>query len=98
MSFTGLHPDQQDLLLQQATAGKLGKGVLGGLQDALHLREGADAFSADEMKRWFEDVRAACTRRYVADPRTMDRMGYTGFADDLGFTQIRLGEVEEFER
>ncbi len=98
VSFTGLHPDQQDLLLQQATAGKLGKGVLGGLQDALHLREGSDAFSADEMKRWFEDVRAACTRRYVADPRTMDRMGYTGFADDLGFTQIRLGEVEEFER
>lgn len=97
-SFTGLHPDQQDLLLQQATAGKLGKGVLGGLQDALHLREGADAFSADEMKRWFEDARAECTRRYVADPRTMDRMGYTGFADDLGFTQIRLGQTEEFER
>ncbi len=96
--FTGLHPDQQDLLLQQAAAGKLGKGVLGGLQDVLHLREGASVFSADEMKRWFEDVRAECTRRYVADPRTMDRMGYTGFADDLGFTQIRLGEQEEFER
>lgn len=96
--FTALFPDGQDLLLQQAAAGKLGKGVLGGLQDALHLRDGADAFSADEMKRWFEDVRAEGTRRYVADPRTMERMDYTGFADDLGFTQIRLGERQEFER
>ena len=98
VSFIALHPDAQDLLLKQAVAGKLGKGLLGGLQDALHLREGADTFGAEEIKQWFEDVRAECTRRYVADPRTMDRMGYTGFADDLGFTQIRLGERQEFER
>ena len=92
--FTGLYPEQQDKLLQAARAGELGKGLLG----TLHLGDGAEAFDAEAMQRWFEDVRAECTRRYVADPRTMDRMGYTGFADDLGFTQIRLGERQEFER
>ncbi len=92
--FTALHPDQQDSLLLGATAGKLGKGLLG----TLHLGNRADAFDPEQMMRWFEDVRAECTRHYVADPRTMDRMGYTGFADDLGFTQIHLGERQEFER
>ena len=89
--FTGLYPELQDELLQKARKGELGKGLLG----SLHLGDGAEAFNAEEMQRWFEDVRAECTRRYVGDPRTMDRMGYTGFADDLGFTQIRLGETQE---
>ena len=93
-SFVALSPEQQDALLLQASEGQLGRGLLG----SLHVGEAAAAFSAAEMKLWFSDVRAECTRLYVGDPRTMDRIGYTGFADDFGFTQIRLGQREEFER
>ena len=93
VGFLGLFPDQQDALLRQAGEARLGRGVLG----ALHIGEAAEAYSAAEMKLWLSEVRAECTRFYVGDPRTMQRIGYTGFADDFGFTQIRLGEREEFE-
>ncbi len=92
--FAALFHGQQDDLLQHATAGKLGHGVLG----ALHLGEAAGMYNAEQMKRWFSDVRSECTRCFVADPRTMERIGYTGFADDLGFTQIQLSQQEEFGR
>ena len=88
--FVALHPEQQDSLLEQAAAGKLGPGLLGNL----HLGEAVRSFSAVEMQFWFEDVRADCARLYMADPRTMDRVGFAGFADDLGFTQIQLGAGE----
>lgn len=94
VSFIALQPKMQDDILQQASDGKLGKGLLG----TLHVGGAADAFSADEMRLWFEEVRGIYVRFYVGDPRTMERMGYTGFADDLGFTQIKLGQQEEFER
>ena len=92
--FAALFHEQQDEMLEAATAGKLGHGLLG----ALHLGTAAGTYNAEQMKRWFEDVRSACTRCFVADPRTMEHMAYTGFADDLGFTQIQLGQQEEFGR
>lgn len=88
VSFLALHPGQQHELLQQASDGKLGKGLLG----TLHVGRGADAYSGPEMKQWIEDVRGEFTRLYMGDPRTMDRIGYTGFADEFGFTQIQLGQ------
>ncbi len=94
VSFLALHDAQKDGLLRQAAAGSLGRGLLG----AMHLGEAADAFPAAEMRSWFEDVRAEFTRLYVADPRTLDRLRFTGFADDLGFTRIAIGQREEFER
>ena len=92
--FLSLFPDQQDKILRDAADGKVGRGLLG----ALHLGEATDAYTAAEMQRWFSDVRAEFTRLYIGDPRTMQRIGYTGFADDLGFTQITIGATEEFER
>lgn len=94
LPFLSLFAAQQDEMLTEAAAGKLGRGLLG----TLHLGQAADAYTAAEMQRWFSDVRAECTRLYVGDPRTMERIGYTGFADDLGFTQITIGTTEEFER
>ena len=89
LPFLSLYPDQQHALLQEAAAGT------GGYPSEPRLEEG---FTASLMQQWFEDVRGEFTRLYIADPRTMDRVGYTGFADDLGFTQIELGQVEAFER
>ena len=94
VGFAALTPVEQDTLLSQASEGSLGKGLLGNL----HLGDSADCLNAEQMRAWFEDVRGELTRMYVADPRTMERMGFTGFADEKGFTRIRLGEREEFER
>lgn len=91
VGFVALHPDQQDALLQQAAEGELGKGLLG----AAHLGDSASAYAASEMKSWFEDVRAECARHYMGDPLGYDRVRYTGFADDIGFTQIQLGQQGE---
>ncbi len=92
--FVALYPDQQEALLQQVASGEVGRGILA----TLHLGEAAKALPAAELKQWFGDVCAEFTRFYMADPRTMDRIGYTGFADDLGFANIQLGQQEEFER
>ena len=91
--FLALYPGQQGALLGEAAAGKLGKGLLG----SLHLGPSATLFSGDQMRQWIEDVRGEITRIYVSDPRTLELMGFTGFADNGGFTEIRLGEREAFE-
>ncbi len=94
VEFAALFPDQQDGLLQEACAGELGRGILG----TIGVGNSAEAFSAEAMQQWFEDVRARCAQTYVADPRGMERVGFTGFADDMGFTQVQLGQREDFER
>jgi len=91
--FVALDSARQNDLLKRAQLGKLGEGVLA----ALHLGHGAGAFLASQMRDWFEDVRAELVKLYVSDPRTMERIGFTGFADEQGFTQIKLSEREVFE-
>jgi pimeloyl-ACP methyl ester carboxylesterase len=89
--FVAVDDARQDELLQRAQDGAAG----GGWKGALGL---GNAFAAAEMKAWFGDFCAEVTKLYVSDPRAMQRMGFTGFADDGGFTQIRLDERERFER
>jgi pimeloyl-ACP methyl ester carboxylesterase len=98
LSFIALPPSQRRALVEHAQQGKLGKGLLG----ALHLSDAAGLFDAEQMQQWSEDVRALLARLYVADPRTMQRIGFTGFADGAstngnhaGFTHIQLGDNAE---
>jgi pimeloyl-ACP methyl ester carboxylesterase len=86
--FPALHAAHQDALLTAAREGRLGPDLLG----KLGLGAAAGSFSATQMQQWFEDVRGALARLYIGDPRTMDRIGFTGFADQSGFTHIRLGD------
>ncbi len=92
--FVALHPEQQDDLLRKASEGEIGKGLLG----SVHVGDRADAYSGSEMKQWFEEVRGELAKCYMAHPSTMERVGFTGFADEGGFTQIQIGQREEFER
>jgi pimeloyl-ACP methyl ester carboxylesterase len=92
--FSALDVDRQDEILSDARDGKLGKSLL----EALHPRRGSGYFTAAQMSHWFGDLHAEITRIYIADPRTMHRIGFTGFADEGGFTQIRLNKQENFER
>jgi pimeloyl-ACP methyl ester carboxylesterase len=88
--FVALDGARQDELLSKAREGQLGKGLLG----TLHVGEAADAYDAAAMQAWFEDVRGELVKSYIADPRTMERIGFTGFADEHGFTHITLGSGE----
>jgi len=94
VSFIALHPEQQDDLLRKVSEGEIGKGLLG----SVHVGASADAYSGSEMKQWFEEVRGEFAKCYMAHPSTMERVGFTGFADEGGFTQIQIGQREVFER
>lgn len=93
--FAACEGAQQDALLLQARERAWHAGLLG---EATGERSPLPHFDAEQMHAWFEDVRGELTKIYVADPRTMEQIGFTGFADEGGFTQVRLGEFEEFER
>jgi pimeloyl-ACP methyl ester carboxylesterase len=85
-----LDTTRQNDLLQRAQSGDLGRGWLAlvGLGDSTHI------LNAAQMRDWFEDVRSELAKLYIADPRTMERIGFTGFADEAGFTHITLSDQE----
>jgi pimeloyl-ACP methyl ester carboxylesterase len=82
--FIALHPAQQDDILHRAQNGELSASLLA----SLHLTH--DTLTAAQMQLWFEDVRGELAKLYIADPRSMQRIGFTGFADNAGFTHITL--------
>ncbi len=63
----------------------------------------AQTLSAQQMQRWFEDLRADAVRLWVAHPATMARIGFDGFAnggDDVrkqGFERLAADEREAWE-
>lgn len=100
VSFVGLEDAWQDALLAKAAAGSLGEGLGERVLHVIGIGAGEAAtepYSGAEMKLWFEEVRGALAKLYIADPRSMERVGFQGFADESGFTKIRLGEREAWE-
>jgi hypothetical protein len=101
VDFIALSATQQQAMLAAAQNGDLGaRGLLG----SLGIGSAASLFNAQQMLHWFEDVRAELAKLYVADPRTMARIGFNGFADgtessgpDSGFNLIQLNQREAFE-
>jgi pimeloyl-ACP methyl ester carboxylesterase len=59
--------------------------------------------SADQMKQWFEDLRADLVRLWLAHPATLARIGFDGFANGgdgprkQGFARLAAGEREPWE-
>ena len=105
--WLALDGEQKDELLAKAAAGKLDRGLLRrGLLAKLEAVVGRDsgpALDAEQMERWFEEVRADLTMMYVAHPATLARMGYSGIADgadsehQTGFVLLGEGERESWE-
>ncbi len=102
--WLALDADQKDELLEQAAAGKLGRGLLARLEAAVGA--GGDEgppFTGEQMQRWFEGMRADATKIYVSHPATLGRMHYSGIADggdsatQRGFVLIGEGEAEAWE-
>ena len=109
--WLALDGEQKDELLAKAAAGKLdrgglasglGRGLLARLE-AVVGRDSGPALDAEQMDRWFEEVRTDITKMYVAHPATLARMGYSGIADgadsehQTGFVLIGEGEREAWE-
>ncbi len=111
--WLALDGELRDQLLGKAAAGKLARSVLGsvlgsGLLARLEAvvgagKESGPALDAEQMQRWFEEVRADATKLYVAHAATLARMGYSGIADgadsarQTGFVLIGEGEREAWE-
>ena len=90
--FADADATDQDGWLTQAAAGTLDTG---------EPAEGR--LSAQQMKLWFEDVRADAARTYVAHPATLAILGYSGIANGgdgarkQGFFVLERGEREPWE-
>ena len=86
----------------------LGRGLLARIEAVVGGAKegggsGGPALDGEQMRRWFEEVRADVTKLYVAHPATLARMGYSGIADgadserQTGFVLIGEGEREAWE-
>ncbi len=88
-SFTALGDAARDGLLADVASARL-SGAAGPLDAA-------------QMQAWFEDLRAAAVRHYVAHPATLARIGYggIGYGGDgepkPGFAAVGLGLREPWE-
>ena len=94
-AFATLSAEQRDALLTRIAGG-----------DAPSPGERATSpqtFSPEQMKAWFEDVRADAVKLFVAHPQTLATMGYSGIASGgdgipkSGFVRVGLEDSEDWE-
>lgn len=91
--FAALDVHRQDEALRLIAAG--------GLPDRTPAEPGL--LDAEQMRLWFEDLRADAVRLYVGHPATLARMGYSGIGNGgdgprlSGFTAVGAGMREAWE-
>ncbi len=96
--FGGLAEHDQDTRLTLLAAGKF-VGDSHPDNDPLS----GEGLSAEQMKCWFEDLRADLVRIWLAHPATMARIGFNGFANGgdgvrkQGFERLAATERESWE-
>lgn len=96
--FGTLPPHVQDLQLEQLAAGEFVVGSAAGNE-----RPDGRVLSPEQMKHWFEDLRADLVRVWLAHPATLARIGFDGFANGgdgtrkQGFQRLAAGERESWE-
>lgn len=87
--FEHLDSAQQDDVLERVAEGR--------------LESSSDGLGARQMRSWFEELRADAVKAYLADLRTLARIGYSGIANGgdgtpkSGFARVGLGEREAWE-
>lgn len=105
--FANLPPDRQAYAAALDGLAKFGALPEAEQEDVLTRLAKGDfdglALSADQMQRWFEDLRADLVRHWTAHPATMARIGFDGFANGgdgprkQGFQFLAAGEREPWE-
>ncbi len=81
-SFAASAVARQEQLLAQVEAGQ----------------GGGPALDGDQMRLWFQEMRAEAARLYVAHPATLARLGYGGIASARGFARIGPDERDAWEK
>ena len=96
--FGALPGQEKDALLNWVAAGEfVGRG------DPDDNHQGSPALSANQMKHWFEDLRADLVRLWLSHPATLARIGFDGFANGgdgprkQGFQRLAADERESWE-
>ena len=90
--FERLEASAQDRLLEAIASGSAGAA-----------EASPDRLNTQQLRLWFEDLRAAAVRAYLGHPDILARIGYSGVAnggDGLpksGFALTHLGEREAWE-
>ena len=93
--FARLDPANQDDVLASIARGELGVAPAD--------EPAPERLRADQMRAWFEDLRADAVKTYLGHPATLARIGYSGIANGgdgepkSGFARIGLGEREAWE-
>jgi pimeloyl-ACP methyl ester carboxylesterase len=94
LRFAALEPAVQDAVLRSVT------------ENASDSRDSAaqpGRLSREQMRMWFEDLRADAIKAFTLHPQTLARMGYSGVANGgdgepkSGFARVGLGEREPWE-
>lgn len=97
LAETGRPFPELDGVAQDGFLARVARGDLG---EAGEARPGR--LSRGAMTRWFEDLRSAAVRCYVAHPATLARIGYSGVANGGdgslgGFARVGRGQTEPWE-
>ena len=113
--FAGLPPDAEAYRAALRTLDAQGFAALDGHRQDEALRLVAAArlpvpapaepglLDAEQMRLWFEDLRADAVRVYVGHPATLARIGYSGIGNGgdgprlSGFTEVGAGMREAWE-
>lgn len=88
---------------QDARLNRIGAGEWAADRHPDDDHRSSTVLSAEQMKHWFEDVRADLVRTWLAHPATMARIGFDGFANGgdgtrkQGFERMGAGERESWE-
>ena len=96
--FGALREHEQNALLTRVAAGEF---VV--LLDPGDDHRNGPALSAEQMKHWFEDLRADLVRLWLSHPATLARIGFDGFANGgdgerkQGFERLAADEREAWE-
>ena len=102
VAFAALDDATQDEILECVASGSLADG-----DDSRNGAEGgaarAGVLNGEQIRAWFEDVRAEATKAYVSHPQTLARIGYSGIANGgdgepkSGFALLEPDEREAWE-
>lgn len=94
-TFVDLDAALQDAMLAGTARGELGSSAT---EHASH-----DLLNAQQMRSWFDDLRADAVKFYIAHPQTLAILGYSGIANGgdgtpkSGFVRVGLGQREAWE-
>jgi Gluconate 2-dehydrogenase subunit 3 len=92
--YTDLDPSRQDAMLVEIIERSDASDTPG---------DDPEGLDPEQLRAWFEELRVDAVRLFIATPRSLSRVGYSGIANGgdgmpkSGFVRVGLGEREDWE-